>query len=116
MVVTEDYWGGLRLMERMIGYDRAIVIDAARSGSVAGTVRRIEVGRDPVPVTTPPTSSHGAGLIDAIDLARALDRLPDELVVLAVEAGDLSTGAGLTPTVGAALPEVVEQAIAESRR
>ena len=26
--VTEDYWGGLRLMERMIGYDRAIVIDA----------------------------------------------------------------------------------------
>ena len=26
--VAEDCWGGLRLMERMIGYDRAIVIDA----------------------------------------------------------------------------------------
>jgi hydrogenase maturation protease len=23
-----DYWGGLRLMERMIGFDRAIIIDA----------------------------------------------------------------------------------------
>ena len=23
--VAEDYWGGLRLMERMIGFDRAIV-------------------------------------------------------------------------------------------
>ena len=26
--VTEDYWGGLRLMEQMVGYDCAIVIDA----------------------------------------------------------------------------------------
>ena len=26
--VSEDYWGGLRLMERMIGFDRAIIIDA----------------------------------------------------------------------------------------
>ena len=29
--VTEDYWGGLRLMEQMVGYDRAIVIDAIRA-------------------------------------------------------------------------------------
>ena len=31
--VAEDYWGGLRLMERMIGFDRAIVIDAICTGA-----------------------------------------------------------------------------------
>ncbi len=36
--VTEDYWGGLRLMERMIGFDRAIVIDAICSGAAPGTI------------------------------------------------------------------------------
>ena len=30
--VSEDYWGGLRLMERMIGFDRAIVVDAIQTG------------------------------------------------------------------------------------
>ena len=34
--VSEDYWGGLRLMERMIGFDRAIVIDAIQTGALAG--------------------------------------------------------------------------------
>ena len=28
-----DYWGGLRLMERMIGFDRAIIIDAICTGA-----------------------------------------------------------------------------------
>ena len=31
--VAEDYWGGLRLMERMIGFDRAIVVDAIHTGA-----------------------------------------------------------------------------------
>ena len=34
--LAEDYWGGLRLMERMIGYDRAIVVDAICTGAAAG--------------------------------------------------------------------------------
>ena len=39
--VTEDYWGGLRLMERMIGYDRAIVIDAICTGAPPGTIHHL---------------------------------------------------------------------------
>ena len=31
--VSEDYWGGLRLMERMIGFERAIVVDAIQTGA-----------------------------------------------------------------------------------
>ncbi|MBI5828855.1 MAG: hypothetical protein HZB20_04795 [Chloroflexi bacterium] len=31
--VDEEYWGGLRLMERLVGYDKAILIDAICTGT-----------------------------------------------------------------------------------
>ena len=39
--VDEDYWGGLRLMERLVGCDRAIVIDAIHTGAPPGTIHRL---------------------------------------------------------------------------
>ena len=39
--VSEDYWGGLRLMERMIGFDRAIVVNAIQTGAPPGTIHRL---------------------------------------------------------------------------
>ena len=54
--VSEDYWGGLRLMERMIGFDRAIVVDAIQTGTLPGTVQLltpdgIPTQRSPRPTT-----------------------------------------------------------------
>ena len=39
--VAEDYWGGLRLMERMIGFDGAVVIDAIQTGAPPGTIHQL---------------------------------------------------------------------------
>ena len=39
--VDEDYWGGLRLMERMVGFDRAVVIDAICTDAPPGTIHRL---------------------------------------------------------------------------
>ncbi len=39
LVIDEDHWGGLRLMERLAGFDRAIIIDAIQSGAAPGTIR-----------------------------------------------------------------------------
>ncbi len=47
IVVTEDYWGGLRLMERMIGYDAAIVVDAICTGATPGTIHHFAYTRWP---------------------------------------------------------------------
>ena len=47
VAVTEDYWGGLRLMEQMVGYDRVIVIDAICSGTAAGTIHHLTPGGMP---------------------------------------------------------------------
>ena len=98
-----------RLIETWAGADRAVVIDAMRSGERAGAVRRIEVGRDALPSWAPLASSHHAGLAEAVDLGRALDRLPDQLVIYAVEVEDVSPGEGLSPAVAAALSDLVRR-------
>ncbi len=98
-----------RLIEAWAGADHAVVVDAIRSGESAGVIRRLEVGRDALPSWAPRASSHHAGLAEAVDLGRALDRLPDHLVIYGVEVGDVSPGEGLSPAVAAALPDLVRQ-------
>jgi len=56
-----------------------------------------------------------AGLGDAIGLGRALDRMPGRLIVHAVEAGDLSEGAGLTPAVAAVIDALAAAVLQDLR-
>ena len=52
-------------------------------------------------------SSHGNGIAEAVALGRALDRLPEQLVVIGIEPGRLDHGDELSPTVAAALDTVI---------
>jgi len=107
--VDEDYHGGLRLMERLIGYDRGIVIDAIRSGGAPGTLRRLTDGSMP---TRHSASSHDTTLPTALALGRMAGApLPEEedVLFLAIEAADVTTfGDRCTPEVEAAVPRAVE--------
>jgi hydrogenase maturation protease len=110
--VSEDYRGGLRLMERMAGYDRAIIIDAIQTGAPAGTVRRLAAGDVP---TQRSASSHDVNLPTALELGRRAGLpLPADadVVLIAVEAADIiNFGETLTPAVEAAVPRAVEEAL-----
>ncbi|MFE7172896.1 hydrogenase maturation protease [Streptomyces sp. NPDC057616] len=92
---------------RLIGLwedaDLAVVVDAAHAHpGTPGRVHRLEL--DAGHLAQPPTtSSHGLGLGEAVELARALGRLPRHLVVYAVEGADSSLGTGLSPAVAAAV-------------
>lgn len=105
-----------RLLDAWRGRRRAIVIDAARSDEAAGFVHRVEVGRDPLPPWTTGSSSHSAGLAEAVALATTLDRLPQQLIVFGVESDDVSLGEGLSSAVSAALPVLIEQVAIEAVR
>jgi hydrogenase maturation protease len=105
-----------RLLDAWRGRRRAIVIDAARSDARAGSIHRVEVGHDPLPGWATGSSSHSAGLAEAVALGRTLDLLPEQLIVFGVEAGDLALGEGLSGAVLAALPALVEQVASEARR
>jgi hydrogenase maturation protease len=105
-----------RLIGLWEGAGLAVVVDAAHAhpGS-PGRVHRLELGagRSARPGAT---SSHGLGLGEAVELARALGRLPGRLVVYAVEGVDGSFGTGLSPAVAASLEPLVGMVRDEIRR
>jgi hydrogenase maturation protease len=100
--VAEEEAGGLRLMEVMSGYDRAIVVDAAVTGGVPGTVCRL--GPDQVP-TQRTAVAHGIDLPRALELGRALGLpMPERVRVVAIEAERvLEFRTDRTPAVEAAI-------------
>jgi hydrogenase maturation protease len=89
--VTQDVCGGMRLMERMIGYDHAVVIDAAEIGEEPGSVHVLSPGDLP---TRNGSSPHDSDLVTALQLGRFLGgELPDteHIRLVAIQAAD--TGA-----------------------
>jgi len=84
----------------------AYLVDACVSGAPAGTVRRFDVTTAPLPREPFSVSTHGLGLADAIELARALDQLPAPSVVYAIEGRTFEPGTPLSPVVGEAIARV----------
>lgn len=101
------------LVEAWDGADDVFVVDAVRSGSPAGMVHRLDASSGPLPATLSAASTHTLGVGEAIELARALGRLPARLVVYGIEAESIAAGAELTPAVAAAVDETVERLLAE---
>ncbi|MEU0560331.1 hydrogenase maturation protease [Dactylosporangium sp. NPDC006015] len=90
----------------------AVVVDTVHtSHAPAGHVHRRLMARRP---SGPggSTSSHAMDLGDAVALARELDRLPDRMLLLGIEAAGTGYGTGLTPAVAAAVDRVVEHIVA----
>jgi hydrogenase maturation protease len=113
VVVVEDYWGGLRLMEQMVGYDRAIVIDAIVTGATPGVIHRLAAGDVPTQRTA---SSHDMTLTTALTLGRQAGlRLPqdEDILIFGIEAEDVvNFGETCTPAVAATVPQAVEEVLA----
>ena len=101
------------LLARIEGVAAAFLVDACTSEASAGTVRRFDVGAAPLPQRVFGVSTHGFGLAEAIELARALGRLPPRCVVYAIEGSSFQAGAPLSPPVAAAVANVARRLLAE---
>jgi hydrogenase maturation protease len=96
-----------RLVDAWAGAEVAIVVDACAGVDAPGTVHRYDAGDGPLPARVFRSSTHAFGVGDAVELARALGRLPARLVVYGVEGSDFAAGAGLSAGVASALDGVV---------
>ncbi|HET7856029.1 MAG TPA: hydrogenase maturation protease [Gaiellaceae bacterium] len=101
------------LVDAWADAEEVFLVDAVSSGTAPGTVHRVDATDSPLPAELSTASTHTFGVGEAVELARALDRLPGRLVVYGIEAGDLSAGGGLSQEVAAAVDEVVERLGAE---
>lgn len=106
--VIELGTAGLALLDVVEGYDGLIVLDAIVTGAPRGTVhvlageemaRAVHLG-----------AGHEADLPTTLSLGRKLmgSYMPQDVSVVAVEVGDLTTfSERLTPEVEAAIPDVI---------
>lgn len=111
--VIEQSGDGVALIEAWQGAQTVIVIDAMMSGAAPGTIRRFDANAQPIPTASFRCSTHAFGLAEAIELARALDKLPQRLVVYGIEGRNFSGGVGLSAEVEKAVGEAVRQALTE---
>jgi hydrogenase maturation protease len=114
--IVEHEGEGVSLLERLQGWEAAILIDAMSSGASPGTIQRFEAEARPLPARIFRHSTHAISVADAVELGRALGQLPRSLIVFGIEGHDFEAGVGLSPEVEWSLQQVVEQAIWEIRR
>lgn len=95
------------------GHATVVIVDAAHSGVVAGTIRRLEAGQAPLPAEAGSLSSHGLGVAAAIEMARVLGTLPAQVVVFGIEGKSFGVGDDLSSEVLASIPRVVEAVLRE---
>lgn len=103
------------LLDRLDTAETVYLIDAAASGSDAGTVQRFDCREGPLPEASFRVSTHGFGLAAAIELARALGQLPPRCVVYGIEVADVAAGAGLTGEIRASARAVAARILDELR-
>lgn len=113
VAVLEAAGDALALMEGWAGAARVVLVDAAAPGTAPGRIHRLDPMLVPLPREIALGSTHAFGLAETVELARVLGRLPERLVIYAIEAGGFEAGAALSPEVAASVAPVVARIAAE---
>ena len=116
LFITEASVGGLRLMEVLEGYDRAIIVDAiqTRNGHPVGSIYQMDLDdlREISP-TQHSASAHDTSLVTALDAGKQMGmKLPDEVCIFAVEVENILDFSDTpTPAVAEAIPKVTQMVL-----
>ena len=97
--VYEQTGEGTALIDLWKGAERVVVVDAVQSGAVPGTIHCFRANQDPLPARIFRDSTHAFGLIEAVELSRALRQLPSNFVIYGIEGENFEAGIGLSPVV-----------------
>ena len=112
--VKELYAGGMRVMDAIAGFDKAIIIDAMQTGLHApGTIRLI--AETDLGAARNLASTHDTNLPTALALGRMLGlSMPHDVKVFGIEARDVENfSEDLTEDVERSVPEVVSMVLKE---
>jgi hydrogenase maturation protease len=94
------------LVDAWEGAEAVWLVDAVVSGATPGTVHRLDASVQELPAELVSASTHHLGIAEAVELARALGRLPARVVFYGIEAAGAEPGDKLAPEVEAAVERV----------
>jgi hydrogenase maturation protease len=98
---------GIGLLNLLEGTSIAILVDAVHSNSKPGMIHLLS--NDQLEAFTGGAgSAHGWGVAETLSLGEKLmpSSMPEKIILIGIEAGNLSLGESLSPGVELALPEV----------
>jgi hydrogenase maturation protease len=102
--------GGISLMERLIGYDYAILVDAFRSEEASGSVLVMNLDDMPSYSAFHTTNVHDVSLQNALQVGKKLGaKLPKHIMVVGITTEEtFEFNEELTPDVRAAVPNALQ--------
>ena len=109
ITVMETSMAGLGLLDLLVNFDRAIIIDAIQTiGGKAGQIYRLEPGA--FNATRHAATTHDVNFATALELGNRLGlALPKQITIFAIEVEDVTTfSERCTPEVERAIPVCVE--------
>jgi hydrogenase maturation protease len=114
VTVMETSMAGLSLLDLLVDYDRAILIDAIQTvGGKAGQIHRLEPAA--FSATRHAASPHDVNFATALEFGNRLGlALPQQIIIYAIEVENVTSfGEECTPQVKRAIPVCVEKVIRE---
>lgn len=87
--------------------DHVVIVDAMQPGTAPGRVVTVDATLEPLPMPGA-VSTHEIDVSAAIELARAIGRMPTELLLVGIEAAQTEWGTPPSPAVDAAIDTVVD--------
>lgn len=94
------------------GAGQVLLVDAVSSGDEGGKIFRFDLSRQPLPETYRLYSTHAFGVHQAVELARALNKLPPRISLLGAEGESFDAGVALSPALEVAKNAVVAEILA----
>jgi hydrogenase maturation protease len=118
VTIDEAITGGMNLLDLLLGYDKAIILDAVKSKeNEDGEVKRIPIGNFS---TMHSCNPHDVSLIEAIELAKKMgeEKIPREIIIIGVMMKEIPCefGEELSEKINTAVPKAVEMTLNEIKR
>ncbi|MGD8566308.1 MAG: hydrogenase maturation protease [Candidatus Bathyarchaeota archaeon] len=118
ITIDDAITGGMNLLDLILGYDKAIIIDAVKTeDGEKGEVKRIPLGDFS---TMHSCNPHDVSLIEAIEMAKKMgeERIPPEIIVIGVMMKEIPCefGEKLSKKIATAVPKAVEMTLNEIKK
>ncbi|MCL2615184.1 MAG: hydrogenase maturation protease [Dehalococcoidia bacterium] len=109
---------GFKCALKLEGYHKVVFVDAiSLPGSEPGRLHRLKINKEAL-MRSPrlsdfSVSMHETDLERIMATASVLNIYPEEVVIIGCEPADTAVGLGLTPSVEAAVPQVLQMVMQE---
>jgi len=107
--ITEQNGESFSLMDCWTGFEHVILVDATAPHGTPGQVQVWNAHADKLPEGAFACSTHAFGVREAVEVARAMDRLPQMLLIYGIEGKQFFLGAPPSPEVERAVVSLAER-------